>query len=345
MSNEILSATRVIDWEALFNGFARQHDMSRMETLRWISNRTSLQVACEVLGVSLSPSLATRYTSSDLAILNELADLLSSQGLKVPRLMEYHRLEYKQKGRPYMGFSLSRDEYLRERGSGKSKNKIAKEQGISGPALFHWLHKWGLKDVDVEQREIERMLAAPDKTSADIHESDEYNGEPSQITTAKSIDTQTAEPNVHAAHEGIPESPFAEIETERAAETIAMGAGTPLRSNLQLISREPKSSISSISVTIPKPPVTVDVKGPYVQLFMPIVPVELPETLKIEEFTRDEMMVAGLGLLQKALGQACEDLKGLLGESAAREQIQKYIEYQVEKFLLRANSTKSFAAK
>lgn len=151
--------TNELDWIALLTDFAEQYEMQLNETLRWISSRTSLQVACEVMGIPLSPSIASKYTPRDLEMLNSLGDVLWTHGCKVPRLMEHRRMEYVRKGRDTMGFSLTREEYLRERAAGKSKNKIAKQQGISGPALFHWLNKWGLKDVAVEQQEIKQMLS------------------------------------------------------------------------------------------------------------------------------------------------------------------------------------------
>ncbi|KPV42394.1 hypothetical protein [Alicyclobacillus ferrooxydans] len=160
------TATNELDWIALLTDFAEQYEMQLNETLRWISSRTSLQVACEVMGIPLSPSIASKYTPRDLEMLNSLGDVLWTHGCKVPRLMEHRRMEYVRKGRDTMGFSLTPEEYLRERAAGKSKNKIAKQQGISGPALFHWLNKWGLKDVAVEQQEIEQMLSRSALTSS-----------------------------------------------------------------------------------------------------------------------------------------------------------------------------------
>ena len=87
------SLTVTISWNSVIRGFGHQHELQFNETLQWISKRTSLQVACEVLGVALSPSLASRYTADDLEILNGLGDFLWARGYSVPRLMEYRRLE------------------------------------------------------------------------------------------------------------------------------------------------------------------------------------------------------------------------------------------------------------
>lgn len=348
VSDKVLAESRIIDWESLLKGFARQHDMHFKETLRWISNRTSLQVACEVLGVSLSPSLAARYSASDLAILNELGDILSFHGFEVPRLMEYHRLEYKRKGRPHMGFSLSREEYLRERALGKSKNKIAKEQGISGPALFHWLHKWGLKDVEVEQREIEALFALPSTAAASavarISEEPPEGRDGSRAALEGRNNTQIVDPNLKSARL-IQKSSVSGDGEESSGTSVMGGKELGSRANLQPIHSD-WSTLHPISITVlnqfevsPDVGVSLHSKSYQVKLTMPPVPVEVPDTLRITDLSRDETMVVGLSLLQRALGQAYRDLRGLLGETAAMQQIQQYIEYQLSKVIPTSNLT------
>jgi len=302
------SPSTSIGWDSVIRGFGRQHELQFKETLQGIANRTSLQVACEVIGVTLSPSLASRYTAADLDILHGLGDFLWVRGHTVPRLMEYRRLEYVRRGRADMGFSLSREEYLKERAAGKSKNKIAQSQGISGPALFHWLDKWGLKDAAVEQQEMTILAGAGQPTSTPM------NVELTQaaLVTSDPVKTQASE------------SP---------------------RTKLQVVSAEPSHGVAAIAVICPE---RIDdeaglphnhlhnhvmVDGLQVQFSLPLRSVETPETISVPQLSRDELMQTALRLMQGAIGQAYNDLATLLGEPLAAQQIQGYVEHQLQKFL------------
>ena len=211
-----------------------------------------------------------------------------------------------------MGFSLSREEYLKERATGKSKNKIAQSQGISGPALFHWLDKWGLKDADAEQRELTLLT-----------------GKSASVPTFASTPTPVLAPTpLHA------EPTHAVLESNEQAATLAPGFP---RTKLQVVSAETSHGVATIAVICPertpdlRPHAMVDPL--HVQFTMPLRSVEMRETINVSKLTRDELMQTAFGLMQEAVGQAHSDLAALLGESVAAQQIQGYVEHQLQKFL------------
>lgn len=346
-----------IDWHSVIHSFGSQHEMKFKETLRWISNRTSLQVACEVVGVALSPSIAARYTTLDLRILNSLGDFLAGWGFKVPRLMEHRRMEYVRKGRERMGFSLSREEYLRERAVGKSKNKIAHQQGISGPALFHWLNKWGLRDSALEQREIERLLTDAEnnhepkqrvETETSLGGQDEgqvpvetYQGGKQSCVFYPArkamVGTKPEKPLAVTQFTPLQEDTASTITTgsaARAARTTATGLGSDVLPE-NLPSEEQKRLAPNVMSDASDDASTEEIT----------FRIELPFTaggnsknhlvtrMDMDALSRDELMQHALCMLQAAVGQAYVDLTQLLGERAARQQIHAYVLHQVENFI------------
>ncbi|MCF8566837.1 hypothetical protein LLE49_19120 [Alicyclobacillus tolerans] len=361
MSQEVVQRTSGdINWEQVIRGFGHQYDMEFNESVQWIANRTSLQVACEVLGVALSPSLASRYTTADLNILQSLGDFLWVRGYTVPRLMEYHRLQYVWGGQTEMGFTLSREEYLKERAAGKSKNKIAREQGISGPALFHWLHKWGLKDPAVERQEIARVtnltfnamnVSEPDqtgdKTAPALRQNstaadglprtklqvipDSTRGMGLSLAFPDQARIQPFEPGVnkalseHTNTGGI--TMHADPATSVKSQVKEHDQAIPERTLLQGQAANPDPSLARAAKALP---------SVSVQLNLLLKPLELPETVHVMALSRDQLMQTALGLMQAAIGQAYGDLTQLLGEGSAAGQVQRYVEYQLSQFLKQA---------
>lgn len=319
-----------VDWISVVDSFGSQHDMTFHETLRWISNRTSLQVACEILGVALSPSIAARYTYADLEILYSLGDLLFEHEFGIPRLMEHRRLEYVQKGRESVGFSLSREEYLLERAKGKSKNRIAHQQGISGPALFHWLNKWGLKDSEVEHREIDALLesqvlhqdidqALPEGTPI-VPESCGSES-PAELLNPSSPQPSVTDGEVSSGQLANPEAYV--IYPKKLHLLKQVVAGTHQDPSDNEVEPGPAHTYTSmIGSTINVPVVVTSNRA------------EMSDALAgASNLSRDDLMQAGLQMIQQAVSVAYADLVALLGEPAAREQIQQYVINQTNKFM------------
>ncbi len=340
-----------IDWNSVIRSFGSQHEMKFNETLRWISNRTSLQVACEVIGVALSPSIAARYTALDVRILNSLGDFLGGFGFKVPRLMEHRRMEYVRKGRERMGFSLSREEYLRERAAGKSKNKIAHQQGISGPALFHWLNKWGLRDSALEQREIERLLTnaennreAKERIETQTSSGPQDGGQGLVETYQEGKQSCVFYPARKAMVVTKSEKPLAVTQLtqlqEDTASTIATASATTTGLGNDVL---PENLISEEQNRVAPTVMSGASDDAHTEEF--ICRIQLPFTaggnstkhlvtrIDMDALSRDELMQHALCMLQAAVGQAYVDLTQLLGERAARQQIHAYILHQVENFI------------
>ncbi len=62
-------------------------------------------------------------------------------------------------------FTLSKEEYLKERMAGKSREEIAQAQNVSLAGLGYWLKKWGIKDSYQEELEIGAAMLPPLKLS------------------------------------------------------------------------------------------------------------------------------------------------------------------------------------
>ena len=347
-----------IDWTATIINFGIQHDMSWKESLRWISNRSSLQVACEIFGISLSPSIATRYTKSDIDILTRLGDILYLEGYTVPRLMENHRTKYTGKGQIRVGFTLSKEQYLRERATGKSKNRIAREQGISGPALFHWLHKWTL-DAATEQLEIERLVTGDEKLPVTLEQNSVLSNP--DRADGKSGDKpnplSNAEPNLQPSWN--PKAPTRHLST---AVAMALPKGES-DERIEHISRDHLAVASGAKVPSAWPAIKVIASTDRPETSLPIAPLDDRESiiatiqLSLPIFTKSiaptsgmvdsnelsisavaapsghQSMQAALQMLQHAVSQAYRDLTEMLGEEAASEQIQHYVDHQVRNYL------------
>ncbi|MCL6454868.1 MAG: hypothetical protein K6T78_14775 [Alicyclobacillus sp.] len=297
-------AMEQVDWAATIQQAMREFEMSRQELLRWVSHRTSLQVACELFGIALSPSIATRFTPSDVDLLMSLGDLLWEAGLPVPRLMEHHRVQYVPRGVTSMGFSLSKEDYLRERASGKSKNRIAREQGISGPALFHWIHKWGLQDARVEAEEIERLQLRV-RAKAVGHETG--------TERSASVLPGPGERPVHLLPSPAPaQNPPQVLEhppSTAAARTMHPNEGRTADKVVQVAVRLPCRLPAPDAASTPTSPTAA---------------AELPAT-------RDERMQFALRLLAECVEIAHQDLVDMLGPDVAAAQIQRYVDRQLER--------------
>ena len=285
------SIVDAVDWHTAIQDFGAQHSMSWTEALRWISNRSSLQVAAEIFGVSLSPSIATRYTQSDREILTGLGDILYNEGYSVPRLMENHRIRYTGKGQTRVGFSLTKEQYLMERADGKSKNRIAREQGISGPALFHWLHKWEINEAAEELRQIEELVA--------------HHREP------------VARQALHSElDKDIDHSSKSDVAIKNARSHLQMVSdAAPVQKDTQVHHADTWATI---------------------QLALPINLLD-PDTLTMEGYSDPEQtnrntMQTALNMLRGAVCKAYGDLSDMLGEQGAREQIQRFVDHQVNTF-------------
>lgn len=358
-----------VDWTAVIEHFCRQHEMSGREALKWVAHRTSLQVACEVFGVSLSQSVAARYTSNDARMLTDLGDLVWAAGYAVPRLMEHHRLEYKPREMRRVGFSLSKDEYLLERAAGKSKNRIAHDQGISGPALFHWLDKWGLKDAAVEAAAIEELtgrtrLAAVERpyTEAPAPTTALPAMTPQETRTGAQGESFSLHPavqltNAATGHEGsfsaarIARDVLVAVSLDRESATFShLISRFRNRDVMETSAGRENGSDSGHCATATeladagaKRKVEVCFGSANMTAVADATGDSAPagakgngriDTRSVSAgMSRDEAMQSGLALLLGAVGQAYQDLSALLGEQVASEQIQHYVDHQVERFL------------
>jgi len=326
VSNPARMVSNEVNWPHILRYFGAQFDMSLAGTLRFISERNSLEVACDLIGIALSPGIGSHYTDADVQLLSGLGDVLSARGYRVPRLMERHRLEYGRRDREQMGFSLSREEYLRERATGKSKNKIAKQQGISGPALFHWLNKWGLKDVAVEQREL--LALEPSLLQQDVSIAVQGSDSPqSLVSPAQIASARSQAPSVQ--HGGTSETQPTS-ETSRTSKTpLLAGETTSLvaaqllevtqscESSQPLEATQPLAATQRLEQTLPAA----------VELCLSPVNHVLPAAINTQALSRDELLCTGLVLMETALARASQELAGLLGPSAAREHLQQYVSY------------------
>lgn len=288
-------AAKDINWHAMIRNFGNQHGMSWKETLHWISNRSSLQVACEVFGVSLSPLIATRFTEADKEILTLLGDILDQEGFSIPRLMEYHRVKYTRKEQTRVGFSLTKEEYLLERAKGKSKNRIAKEQGISGPALFHWLHKWSLIEGSEEQQQINDLVGKD---------------------------------NITATQQTLPSNP--RREHTQLAPTKTNVDLSNARSHIKMVTSLEKPSLptpDTAAIILS----TIQLSLPITSCDE--VRTTSSDNGKPLEQSKQSAIHLALQMLQDAVCNAYNDLSDMLGEQVANEQIQRYVDHQVSTFL------------
>ncbi|MNW37044.1 hypothetical protein D3C74_140750 [compost metagenome] len=62
-----------------------------------------------------------------------------------------------------MEISMTKEEYLQQRLSGKGRTRIMKDLGSSTVAFYKQLKEWGIKEADAEERQME--LLAPAKTA------------------------------------------------------------------------------------------------------------------------------------------------------------------------------------
>lgn len=359
-TQDTVNAEDVLDWASVIDAFAKQHDMSERETLKWISERTSLQVACEVFGVPLSPSIATRYTREDELTLGSLGDILHAAGFKVPRLMEHHRLGYKPKEAKRVGFSLSREEYLLERAAGKSKNRIAHDQGISGPALFHWLEKWNLKDSEVEARAIEQLTGVPrtvvgvpvaaDANSARTATSTSEKAlEPQRLVVLGRVDSTDTLPlsttlvyrdgalaNSHGTVDGMPVGTTPSRNGAAFTHVVSRLTGTrPTVDGVHpsvVASEQHAASPADIAVQLP---VDIVMRLALTSESVHSAADGLSSTERISQPVRcrDDIMQDALAGLLDAMKLAYRELADMLGEEEARQHIQHYASRQVERFL------------
>ncbi|MCL6454216.1 MAG: hypothetical protein K6T78_11450 [Alicyclobacillus sp.] len=290
-----------VDWATILHQATRAFEMSERALLRWVSQRSSLQVACELLGIALSPSIDTRFTASDVDVLLSLGDLLFKSGLPVPQLMEHHRVQYAPRGTTQMGFSLSKEDYLRERACGKSKNRIAREQGISGPALFHWIHKWGLQDARVEAQEIERLQSRA-RVKAVGHDA------PADRSAAPRSGSE------HRPIHLIP-APGPEPNPRQIPAQASSASASPLRP----LQADGADTVVQVSLRLPCPLLTQE---PDLPESSPTAAAKLPES-------RDERMQFALRLLAACIETAHRDHAEMLGEDAAAAQLQRYVDHQL----------------
>lgn len=300
------------------------------EALKWISDRTSLQVACEVLGVALSP-ISGQNILDDVDLLNSLGDVLWKAGYPVPKLLEHRRVLYWRKEMERVGFSLSKEEYLQERAAGKSKNQIAHEQGISGPALFHWLRKWGLKDISVENRAIEQLqgishgqaaLSDPKltvQTQSTCQNRSIASGAPTEFSANRTCAAESSEGTRAlriVPNQVLDSASQVDAKTKKSVETAEL---------LETDQWDPpaQASLSWVEVRLPLP----------VTDSRPFAAFDKPQSSNSEQdLSRDELMQQALKMLLHAVEWAYNDLTALLGEEAAREQINQYVKHQMETF-------------
>lgn len=116
-----------------------------------VTSREQRQAASGVKEYTLSPEELEYYRS--LPRDGRRAPI----GVNIARQDEERRNERAQRGDEQVAINLTREEYLQKRLSGMSRSAVAKEQGIKPPSLYPYLERWGLREMDAEERELELM--------------------------------------------------------------------------------------------------------------------------------------------------------------------------------------------
>lgn len=143
-----------INFDAIVEEYATSTNSSFGRVVKFLSERNSLQIGAQLLGLDTSE-----------VILNELGNFLDRKGCRVPKLYEMGQRQFKKEDGGNMPLNLTKEEYLDERRKGKTRSRIAREQGIQVPSLYHYLEKWGIRDSAVEEAALD--LAGPSKNATE----------------------------------------------------------------------------------------------------------------------------------------------------------------------------------
>lgn len=172
-----------LDWETLIRDYARENDMSFSLAMRWCSNRRSLQVAAELMGIDVIGRHDTEPNERIGArtMLNQLGAFLNHKGYSVPRLFEighesFDRSEIVEHNQPTeevieMRNDITKEQYLELRLSGLGRSHAQRKLGVNPATFYAFLTQWGIKDKAVEDKLLEEMRIlnqAAKRVSAEI---------------------------------------------------------------------------------------------------------------------------------------------------------------------------------
>jgi hypothetical protein len=178
-----------INYEELIKSYARDHDMTFGEAIKFVATRQSLECAATLLGVDLT----MRRSAANREKLNQLGEFLDRKGFTVPRLWDEGDEQYvprettckpsivkaqqKKAAKPKRRYrkmrqaqDITKDRYLEMRLQGLTRTEAMKQLGLSAVTFYAFLRQWGIKDRIVEERLLDSLRGgqAPTKLSAEI---------------------------------------------------------------------------------------------------------------------------------------------------------------------------------
>lgn len=152
MSSLPLHPNGRINYDAVIQAYAKEMDWEFSKAVRFLAERPSLQMAAECLGINEGSYKSTESRKR----LNQLGQYLDRKGYTVPKLFDLGKEQFEKESVSEVPFTLTKEQYLEQRRTGKSRSQIAKDQGIALPSLYPHLEKWGIRDAAVEEAELDR---------------------------------------------------------------------------------------------------------------------------------------------------------------------------------------------
>lgn len=142
-----------ISFDDTVREYANDNDMSVSLATRFLSERSSLQVAAELMGFNVT------LTSRDL--LNSLGTFLDRKGYTVPRMFERGEETFKpikvEKEVGKMRTDITKEQYLELRRNGMKRSDAQHKLGLNPATFYAFLKQWGIKDKDVEEKVLSAM--------------------------------------------------------------------------------------------------------------------------------------------------------------------------------------------
>jgi len=173
------------DWDTVVRDWASENEMSFRDAMGWLSKRETLEIAVDMLGLSISTGVdewpETRRVGKQVML--SFASFLDHRGYRVP--ITNLKLPTEEEN-TNMKTSLTRELYLDERRAGKNRTAVQRESGLGPSQFYQLLRDWGLKDTTVEDAEMNKVVVAEIEVAATRAVVDEPS--PSETTSIQRED-------------------------------------------------------------------------------------------------------------------------------------------------------------
>lgn len=260
-----------------------------------------------------------------------------------------------------MEISMTKEEYLQQRLSGKGRTRIMKDLGSSTVAFYKQLKEWGIKEADAEERQME--LLAPAKTAQEKEDapklSQSTEQEWAELVAALALWKNDAERKaeyiadlegeLRKSREEVEsvQTRFTEVFREQAAEISrlndAMSGATIIAdqagARISELEEENTRLKQELATTGQTSKVVTPVFGSAVSLYVPVIlgtdPVRerlnvyegldaLGSTFESAGLDRERIMRELFELLQVVVGFVATDLSELLPGQDVTEHVQRF---------------------